>query len=41
MTCTDMAILAGNHAETCFGKYGSMPLKAPFCHEMVGGAVRS
>ena len=35
MTCTDLAILAGNHAETCFGKYGAVPLKVPFCHEMV------
>lgn len=34
VTCTDMAILAGNHPETCFGKYGSLPLKSPYCHEM-------
>ena len=24
-----------NHSEACFGKYGSMSLKAKFCHEMV------
>eukprot|EP00042_Codosiga_hollandica_P044559 m.442807 g.442807 ORF g.442807 m.442807 type:complete len:367 (+) comp56817_c0_seq45:1061-2161(+) len=34
VTCTDLAILCGNHPETCYGKYGSMPLKAKYCHEM-------
>lgn len=40
VTCTDMGVLCGNHSEACFGKYGSMSLKAKFCHEMVS-AVRS
>ena len=35
ITCTDMGVLCGNHSEACFGKYGSMSLKAKFCHEMV------
>lgn len=34
VTCTDMGVLCGNHSEACFGKYGSMSLKAKFCHEM-------
>jgi len=29
-----MGVLCGNHSEACFGKYGSMSLKAKFCHEM-------
>lgn len=35
ITCTNMGVLCGNHSEACFGKYGSMSLKAKFCHEMV------
>ena len=38
VTCTDMAVLSGNHSEACWAKYGSMPLKGKFCHEMVRGA---
>ncbi|CAM9644278.1 tRNA (guanine(26)-N(2))-dimethyltransferase [Lampetra planeri] len=34
VTCTDMAVMAGNSGETCYSKYGSMSLKAKFCHEM-------
>ncbi|KAG0943063.1 hypothetical protein G6F32_007820 [Rhizopus arrhizus] len=35
VTCTDLAILTGSmHPETCFGKYGGMPLKGMFAHEM-------
>ncbi|KAL7747942.1 RNA methyltransferase tRNA(m5U54)methyltransferase [Sorochytrium milnesiophthora] len=35
ITCTDMQVLAGaNFTETCFSKYGGMPLKGEFCHEM-------
>lgn len=34
VTCTDMAVLCGNHGETCHSKYGSFPVKAKFCHEM-------
>ncbi|ORY89205.1 N2,N2-dimethylguanosine tRNA methyltransferase [Syncephalastrum racemosum] len=35
VTCTDLAILTGSmHPETCFGKYGGMPLKGMFPHEM-------
>lgn len=42
MTCTDMAVMAGNSAETCYGKYGAVSLKGKFCHEMVsaGGLPR-
>ncbi|KAI7900790.1 N2,N2-dimethylguanosine tRNA methyltransferase [Cokeromyces recurvatus] len=35
VTCTDLAILTGAmHPETCFGKYGGMPLKNMFPHEI-------
>ena len=34
VTCTDMAVLCGNAAETCLAKYGSVSLRAPYCHEM-------
>ncbi len=34
VTCTDMTVLAGKYPEVCFSKYGSMPLKAAYCHEM-------
>uniref|UniRef100_A0A8C5PMH1 tRNA (guanine(26)-N(2))-dimethyltransferase n=1 Tax=Leptobrachium leishanense TaxID=445787 RepID=A0A8C5PMH1_9ANUR len=34
VTCTDMAVMAGNSGETCYSKYGAMSLKAKFCHEM-------
>lgn len=34
VTSTDMAILCGNHTETCYAKYGSISLKSKFCHEM-------
>ncbi|KAG7274496.1 hypothetical protein CRUP_025689, partial [Coryphaenoides rupestris] len=34
ITCTDMAVMAGNNGETCYTKYGSMSLKARYCHEM-------
>ncbi|CAL8331960.1 unnamed protein product [Lota lota] len=34
ITCTDMAVMAGNNAETCYSKYGSISLKARYCHEM-------
>lgn len=33
MTATDMAILAGNNPESCYAKYGSIPLKTKACHE--------
>ena len=36
ITCTDMAVLCGNHSETCHAKYGSVCLKSKCCHEMVG-----
>jgi len=36
VTATDMAALAGgNHADSCFAKYGSMSLKSKACHEIV------
>lgn len=35
VTCTDMAVLAsGKNHETCFYKYGGVPLKSEFSHEM-------
>lgn len=33
VTCTDTAVLCGNAGESCFARYGSMPLRADFCHE--------
>lgn len=33
VTATDMAVLCGNHGETCWTKYGSYPLHTKFCHE--------
>ena len=35
VTCTDMAVLCGAHAESCHAKYGAMTVKAKYCHEMV------
>ncbi|XP_049849099.1 tRNA (guanine(26)-N(2))-dimethyltransferase-like isoform X2 [Schistocerca gregaria] len=35
LTCTDLAVLCGNYAESCFAKYGSMPPKrTQYCHEL-------
>ncbi|XP_029440973.1 LOW QUALITY PROTEIN: tRNA (guanine(26)-N(2))-dimethyltransferase [Rhinatrema bivittatum] len=34
VTCTDMAVMAGNSGETCYSKYGAMSIKAKYCHEM-------
>lgn len=34
ITATDMAVLAGNTPESCYLKYGTMPLKSKACHEM-------
>ncbi|XP_058146475.1 tRNA (guanine(26)-N(2))-dimethyltransferase isoform X2 [Dasypus novemcinctus] len=34
VTCTDMAVLAGNSGETCYSKYGAMAVKSRACHEM-------
>ncbi|XP_043940667.1 tRNA (guanine(26)-N(2))-dimethyltransferase [Protopterus annectens] len=34
VTCTDMAVMAGNSGETCYSKYGSMSIKIKSCHEM-------
>eukprot|EP00123_Amoebidium_parasiticum_P015566 comp23035_c2_seq2/m.36836 comp23035_c2_seq2/g.36836 ORF comp23035_c2_seq2/g.36836 comp23035_c2_seq2/m.36836 type:complete len:553 (-) comp23035_c2_seq2:78-1736(-) len=34
VTCTDMAVLAGNHSEAGFAKYGAMPVKTHCCHEL-------
>ena len=35
ITCTDLAVLCAGHPETCFGKYGGLPLKGDACHEAV------
>ena len=34
VTCTDLAVLCGNQRDVCYAKYGSIPTKAPYCHEM-------
>ncbi|KAF4517268.1 hypothetical protein B566_EDAN008602 [Ephemera danica] len=34
VTCTDMAVLAGHSPETCYVKYGSVPLISRACHEL-------
>jgi tRNA (guanine26-N2/guanine27-N2)-dimethyltransferase len=35
VTCTDMAALGGSHPETCFGRYGSMPItRAGYLQEL-------
>lgn len=34
VTFTDMPVLCGNYPETCFYKYGSIPYKTSYCHEM-------
>ncbi|XP_065187249.1 tRNA (guanine(26)-N(2))-dimethyltransferase-like [Sycon ciliatum] len=34
VTCTDLAVLCGNHGEACYSKYGSVALRSPYCHEM-------
>ncbi|XP_077183391.1 tRNA (guanine(26)-N(2))-dimethyltransferase isoform X2 [Paroedura picta] len=34
VTCTDMAVMAGNAGETCYSKYGAMSIKTKYCHEM-------
>jgi tRNA (guanine26-N2/guanine27-N2)-dimethyltransferase len=34
VTCTDMPVLSGNYPEVCFAKYGSMPVKCRYMHEM-------
>lgn len=34
VTCTDMAVLSGNHSEACYAKYASMPIRTKACHEM-------
>ena len=35
ITCTDMAALGGSHPETCYGRYGSMPItRAGYLQEL-------
>jgi len=34
VTCTDLSVLCGSHMDACYSKYGAVPLKAPYCHEM-------
>ena len=34
VTCTDLAVLCGNQRDVCYAKYGSIPTKAAYCHEM-------
>lgn len=35
ITCTDMAVLCASYPETCFAKYGSLPMKGDNSHEAV------
>jgi tRNA (guanine26-N2/guanine27-N2)-dimethyltransferase len=35
ITATDMAVLAGNAAESCYIKYGAISIRSKACHEMV------
>ena len=35
VTCTDVAVLCGNAPETCFAKYGALPVRSKACHEAV------
>jgi tRNA (guanine26-N2/guanine27-N2)-dimethyltransferase len=35
VTFTDMAVLCGNYQETCYYKYGCIPYKSSFCHEVI------
>ena len=35
VTCTDLAVLSGGgQRDKCFAKYGAIPAKAAYCHEM-------
>jgi tRNA (guanine26-N2/guanine27-N2)-dimethyltransferase len=34
VTCTDMAVLNGNHPEVCWAKYRAVPTKGKYMHEM-------
>jgi tRNA (guanine26-N2/guanine27-N2)-dimethyltransferase len=35
VTFTDMPVLCGNYPETTFYKYGSIPYKTSYCHEVI------
>lgn len=35
ITCTDLAVLCGNHAEACWSKYNSVSINKKYNHEMV------
>lgn len=35
ITCTDLAVLCATHSETCFSKYGGLPIRGDLCHEAV------
>jgi tRNA (guanine26-N2/guanine27-N2)-dimethyltransferase len=41
VTCTDMAVLAGVHPDTCYAKYGSVPLHTEYGQEMAVRIVLS
>ncbi|KCV67345.1 hypothetical protein H696_06227 [Fonticula alba] len=34
VTCTDMAVLAGSNPDSCYSKYGTMPVNGRYCHEL-------
>lgn len=35
VTCTDLAVLCATYPETCFAKYGGLPIRGDVCHEAV------
>ncbi len=35
VTFTDMTVLCGNYPETTYYKYGTIPYKTPYCHEVI------
>ncbi|KAF4660457.1 tRNA methyltransferase 1 [Perkinsus chesapeaki] len=34
VTCTDSAVLCGNHTDVCYYRYGGVAPKAKYCHEL-------
>eukprot|EP00767_Chilomastix_cuspidata_P000507 gnl/Chilomastix_cuspidata/1129.p1 GENE.gnl/Chilomastix_cuspidata/1129~~gnl/Chilomastix_cuspidata/1129.p1 ORF type:complete len:536 (+),score=135.72 gnl/Chilomastix_cuspidata/1129:342-1949(+) len=34
VTCTDLLVLCGNQTDTCHARYGAVPVRAPYAHEM-------
>jgi len=34
VTATDLSVLCGAHPATCWAKYGAIPAKGNYCHEL-------